>query len=41
MHRDIFKYVMANIQQRKLRSWLTILGIIIGIISIVTLISIA
>ena len=41
MHADIFRYVVANIQQRQLRSWLTILGIIIGIMSIVTLLSIA
>jgi putative ABC transport system permease protein len=41
MHEDILKYVLANIAQRKLRSWLTILGIIIGITAIVTLIGIA
>ncbi|MCK4715043.1 MAG: ABC transporter permease [Candidatus Aenigmarchaeota archaeon] len=41
MHRDLFKYVLVNLQKRQLRSWLTILGIIIGIMSIVTLVSIA
>jgi len=41
MHQDLFKYVAANIAQRKLRSWLTILGIVIGITAIVTLMSVA
>jgi putative ABC transport system permease protein len=37
---DIFKYALTNMKHRQLRSWLTILGIIIGIASIVLLVSI-
>jgi len=40
-HRDLFLYVFANLKNRQLRSWLTILGIIIGITAIVTLIAVA
>ncbi|MFA6036417.1 MAG: ABC transporter permease, partial [Candidatus Micrarchaeia archaeon] len=40
MHADIFKYVMSSLMHRQLRSWLTILGIVIGITAIVTLIGI-
>ncbi|MDO8339168.1 MAG: ABC transporter permease [Candidatus Burarchaeum sp.] len=40
-HRDLFLYVLANLKNRQLRSWLTVLGIIIGITAIVTLIAIA
>lgn len=38
---DIAQYSLKNLGHRKLRSWLTILGIVIGIASIVTLISIS
>ncbi|VVC04722.1 MacB-like periplasmic core domain protein [Candidatus Burarchaeum australiense] len=40
-HRDLLLYVLANLKNRQLRSWLTILGIVIGITAIVTLISVA
>src|SRR3989344_8047532 len=40
MHKDILRYVIENLRNRRLRSWLTILGIIIGITAIVTLIAI-
>ncbi|MDO8339169.1 MAG: ABC transporter permease [Candidatus Burarchaeum sp.] len=40
MHKDILRYVMENLRNRQLRSWLTILGIIIGITAIITLIAI-
>ena len=36
-----FKLAIKNISHRKLRSWLTIIGVIIGIASIVSLISIS
>lgn len=38
---DAAEYAYLNLRARKLRSWLTILGIIIGVASIVTLISLA
>ncbi|MBM3200081.1 ABC transporter permease [Candidatus Woesearchaeota archaeon] len=38
---DFFKLGLLNMKHRKIRSWLTILGIIIGIASIVALISIS
>ncbi|NYZ77242.1 ABC transporter permease [Candidatus Micrarchaeota archaeon] len=38
---DIFDIALTNIRHRSLRSWLTILGIIIGVASIITLISIS
>jgi len=41
MHADILRYVASGLQKRQLRSWLTILGIVIGITAIVTLIGIA
>jgi len=40
MHADIARYVVSNLRSRQLRSWLTILGIVIGITAIVTLIAI-
>jgi putative ABC transport system permease protein len=40
MHKDILRYVVENLRNRQLRSWLTILGIIIGIMAIITLIAI-
>ncbi|MBI5226663.1 ABC transporter permease [Candidatus Micrarchaeota archaeon] len=39
--RDSAQYAYHNLKSRKLRAWLTILGIIIGVASIVTLISLA
>ncbi|VVB65341.1 MacB-like periplasmic core domain protein [Candidatus Gugararchaeum adminiculabundum] len=41
MHLDLLKLAVNNVAHRKLRSYLTILGIVIGIASIVLLISIA
>ncbi|MDP2718193.1 MAG: ABC transporter permease, partial [Candidatus Micrarchaeota archaeon] len=38
---DAASYAYHNLRARKLRSWLTILGIIIGVASIITLISLA
>ena len=35
------KFVLGNIQRRKLRNWLTILGIVVGVIAIVSLISLS
>lgn len=40
-HKELFLYSMNNMMRRKLRSWLTVIGIVIGIAAIVTLISIA
>jgi putative ABC transport system permease protein len=37
---DILEYSLTNMRHRQLRSWLTILGIVIGIASIVLLVSI-
>ncbi|MBN2122569.1 ABC transporter permease [Candidatus Micrarchaeota archaeon] len=37
---DIFRYGFLNLQRRQLRSWLTIIGIIIGIATIVVLVSV-
>ncbi len=37
---DFFKFAINNIKTRKLRSWLTIIGIVIGVAAIVGLISI-
>ncbi len=39
--KDIFALAATNIQHRHLRSWLTILGIVIGVASIISLISIS
>ena len=38
---DLFDIALTNIRHRSLRSWLTILGIIIGVASIISLISIS
>ncbi|MEM0475761.1 MAG: ABC transporter permease, partial [Candidatus Norongarragalinales archaeon] len=38
---DIAEYAYQSLRKRRLRSWLTILGIVIGVASIITLISIA
>jgi putative ABC transport system permease protein len=40
-HLDLLNYSITNLVNRKLRSYLTILGIVIGIAAIVTLISVA
>jgi putative ABC transport system permease protein len=40
MLKDFFIYSVKNLRKRKLRSWLTMIGIIIGITSVVSLISI-
>ena len=40
-HLDLLNYSIKNLSNRKLRSYLTILGIVIGIAAIVTLISVA
>ncbi|NYZ79443.1 ABC transporter permease [Candidatus Micrarchaeota archaeon] len=40
-HLDLLNYSIKNLTSRKLRSYLTILGIVIGIAAIVTLISVA
>lgn len=37
---DIFKYSFESLKHRQMRSWLTILGIVIGIASVVALLSI-
>lgn len=39
--RDIFDLALTSIRHRHLRSWLTILGIVIGVASIITLIGIS
>ncbi len=41
MHRDMATYAMKNMVCKKLRSWLTILGVIIGIAAIVAIVSIS
>ncbi len=38
---DIFDIALTNIRHQKIRSWLTILGIVIGVAAIITLISIS
>lgn len=38
--RDIFGYCLQNLKRRKLRSWLTVIGILLGIATIVVLVSI-
>jgi len=40
MIKDFFKFAITSIQHRKLRSWLTVIGIIIGVAAIVSLISV-
>ncbi len=37
---DIFKYAFNSITEQKLRSWLTIIGIILGVATIITLVAI-
>lgn len=39
MFLDYFKYALSNLRHRKLRSWLTVMGIFIGIAAVVSLIS--
>jgi len=39
MIEDFFKYALANMRNRKLRSWLTMIGIFIGIAAVVALVS--
>lgn len=39
MIRDYVNYVLGNIKHRKVRAWLTMLGIIVGIAAVVSLIS--
>lgn len=39
MIKDFFKLALTSIQHRQLRSWLTILGIVIGVAAIISLIS--
>lgn len=39
--KNAFKFAMQSIMHRKMRSWLTVMGIIIGIAAIVTLISVS
>ncbi len=41
MLKDYFKFGVKNIKNRKLRSWLTILGIVIGVASIISLITVS
>jgi len=40
-HGDLFMYALNNLRHRQLRSWLTIIGIIIGVAAIVSLIAIS
>jgi len=37
---DIINYSVRNLRRRQMRSWLTIIGIIIGIATIVVLVSV-
>ena len=37
---DIIKYAIRSVRQRQVRSWLTILGIVIGIAAVVSLLTI-
>ena len=39
MLKDYFRIVMENILHRKIRSWLTMIGIFIGIAAVVSLVS--
>ncbi len=39
MFLDYFRYALSNLRHRKLRSWLTVVGIFIGIAAVVSLIS--
>ena len=38
--KDIFKQSLGNLQQQGLRSWLTVLGIVIGVASVIAIVSI-
>src|SRR3989339_852018 len=38
--KDLFKFAVKNLTTRGLRSWLTVIGIIIGVAAIVTIVSI-
>jgi len=39
--KNIFLFVVQNLRRRKLRSWLTIIGIIVGVLAIVSLMSLS
>ncbi len=39
--KDDFFIVLRNISNRKLRSWLTVLGVVIGVASIIALTSVS
>jgi len=39
-NKDIFKQSLRNLQQQGLRSWLTVLGIVIGVASVIAIVSI-
>ncbi|PIN83389.1 hypothetical protein COV61_03210, partial [Candidatus Micrarchaeota archaeon CG11_big_fil_rev_8_21_14_0_20_47_5] len=41
MYAEFFAYAINSLKQRSLRSWLTVLGIVIGIASIIVLVSLA
>lgn len=41
MNRDLIDYAITNLRHRSLRSWLTIIGIVIGVFAIVVMVSIA
>jgi putative ABC transport system permease protein len=41
MIKDFFKFAINSVEHRKLRSWLTILGIVIGVAAVISLISIS
>ena len=41
MIKDYFKFGIKNIRNRKLRSWLTVLGIVIGVAAIISLITVS
>jgi putative ABC transport system permease protein len=38
--KDIFKQSLGNLQQQGLRSWLTVLGIVIGVASVIAIVSV-
>ncbi|EHK01037.1 hypothetical protein HRED_10027 [Candidatus Haloredivivus sp. G17] len=38
--KDIFKQSLRNLQQQGLRSWLTVLGIVIGVASVIAIVSV-
>jgi len=38
---EVFPFIIKNIKRRKLRSWLTIIGVIVGVLSIVALMSLS